>query len=169
MMGLGEIMGVGASIRARGICERVVLLIAGFLQVYFWASFCIVGILLNVFCRGGNLLFFFAWTLETEFLLDFDRGLLFFFCLDSLKSNFSWIAQGSDGLPILIERFARCFFFLFNHTRIQPTYIDCGGNFIQFLSAEVGLDGSTPAPLGSPGAIRPREPSISNLLRTLRR
>ena len=64
---LGEIMGVGASVWAHVIHGRAVLFMGEVsFRFIFCASFRIVGFL-NVFCPGGNLLFF---------------------CLDFLKSNF---------------------------------------------------------------------------------
>jgi len=53
--GLGEVMGVGASMRARVICERASLLM-GVSFKFIWVSFRIIGFLLKVFCPGGNLL-----------------------------------------------------------------------------------------------------------------
>jgi len=72
MMGSWGDMGVGASMRARVIRERAVLLM-GVSWFISWASFHIVGFL-NAFCTSGNLLFFLLGLFEIEFLLDFDRG-----------------------------------------------------------------------------------------------
>ena len=72
MMGSWEIMGVGASVMARAIRERAVLLMEGFPSGLFLASFRVVGFL-NVFFPGGGLL---LGLFEIEFLLDCDRGFL---------------------------------------------------------------------------------------------
>ena len=93
--GLGDIIGVGALIRARVIREGSYFDggegEVSFKFFFFWASSVSLAFPLTCSARVG-ICFFFAWTFEIEFLLHFDRGFVLLAWAHVLTYLWFWYA-----------------------------------------------------------------------------